>query len=86
MKVRFSNENKIFRYKSIKFPKVYNNVRLNRRVRSIERHMRNNNLLFKFEYLDLQNISCKHIRGDYINFIARKNRWISTNQYLKIVS
>lgn len=86
MKVKFSHKREIFKYKGGKYPKVYCNVKLNRRVRKIERHMRKHHLLFKYEYLQLQNKSVKHIRGDLINFISRKNRWIYTDEYLKIIS
>jgi len=86
MKVRFSDRNEIFKYKSPTYPKTYTNVNLNRRVRNIERYMRKNHLLFKCEYLHLQNKLCKHIRGEHINFIAHTRRWIYKNEYLKIVS
>lgn len=60
--------------------------RRNRKLRRIERYMRSHSLLLKDEYLDYSKHAARHIRGDYINFICRKQGFIDKNRYLIIVS
>ena len=84
--VTFSNKNIIFPYKSFQTHMCKKiNVRLNRTLRRTERYMRKIDLLLKGEYLEITKINNKHIRGDYITFIAHKKKWISKKNYLKIV-
>jgi len=79
-KYDYSNSNKLKNRKL----RRYNQLK-NRKLRGIERYMRKNHLLTKNEYLCLQNESCKHIRGDFINHISNKQKWIQCDEYLKII-
>lgn len=57
----------------------------NRKLRRIERYMRAVHLLNWNEYLELNIMDTRHIRGDYINFISRERGWIKNREYLKVV-
>ena len=59
---------------------------INRRLRRLERYMRKIDLLTKNEYLDFAHIKIKHIRGDIINFISLRRKWINRKEYLMIVT
>jgi len=85
-KVTFSNKVTIFPYVSYqKHTCKTIDIRLNRKIRRIERYMRKVNLLLKTEYLELTKSKTKHIRGPYINFIAHKKKWISKRDNLEVI-
>mgnify|MGYP003386800149 CR=1 FL=1 len=90
-KVSFSKTTQIFEYDYPKSDKLLNrkkrrkNIQRMRQIRNIERYMHKNKLLFTNEYLSIHHKPVKHIRGDSINFISRKNKWITSKQYLKII-
>lgn len=58
----------------------------NRQLRSIEKYMKANHLLFKNEFLEFTFIPYSHLRIQYIEFICKQLEWISDTTHLKIVS
>lgn len=58
----------------------------NRKLRKVERYMKKVNLLNHDEMLQFTKIHSKHIRGDYINFIAKERKMIKKKEYLKIIT
>ncbi len=88
-RVTFSKKIDIKTFKAINNYNFINgrgeSLRINRRLRRLERYMRKIDLLTKNEYLDFINKPKKHIRGDLINFISRRRKWINRKEYLMIV-
>lgn len=58
----------------------------NRKLRKVERYMKQNDLLYKDEMLEFIRKKPKHIRGDIINFIAKDQKMIRKKEYLHIIS
>lgn len=57
----------------------------NRKLRTVERYMKLHDLLHKDEMLEFTKEQKKHIRGDFINYIAKKRKMISRKEYVKII-
>lgn len=91
-KVAFNDTRHTFFYECDKqYSFIPNRIQLkktNRKLRKIERYMKKINLLFKNEMLEFVRMKQirKHIRGDFINFIAKDLKMISKRQYLNIVT
>jgi len=62
------------------------NKSYNRRLRKIERYMRKNYLLERYEFLELNNYETRHIRNPFINLISQEKRWINYDDYLNIIT
>ena len=52
----------------------------------MERYMKQNDLLNKDEMLEFTKDQQKHIRGDFINYIAKKRKMIMKKEYVKIIT
>jgi len=59
---------------------------MNRKLRTVERYMKQNDLLHKDEMLEFTKDQQKHIRGDFINYIAKKRKMIRKKEYVKIIT
>ena len=59
--------------------------RQNRKLRTVERYMKHVDLLHKDEML-VFSARTKHIRGDLINFIAKRQKLIRKKEYVKIIN
>lgn len=88
-KVKFNKKIFIYEYS---VPNNYNYIpgrrkarRKARRLRRMERYAKSNFLLFKDEYLHYSKKECRHIRGDYINFICKELGFINKGTFLSIV-
>ena len=57
----------------------------NRKLRTVERYMKQVGLLEKNEML-IFSTKTKHIRGDFINFIAKRQHMIKKREYVKIIN
>lgn len=88
MNISFSNNNEIKYIIKLSSNCYISNlkdlVRTNKKLRKIEKYFRCRDLLLPYEYLSLSNKEHKHIRSDYINFIARLEKFIHNRQWLKI--
>lgn len=57
----------------------------NRKLRTVERYMKQHYLLNKDEMLEFTKYNPKHIRGDFINYVAKKRKMIRKKEYVKII-
>lgn len=88
-RVTFCDNNTINIYTSNQthiYKKISKNIKINRCLRKIEKYMTSVDLLFKNEHLKLTKNNHEHIRGNYIDFIARKYKWINKRRHLKIIT
>ena len=57
----------------------------NRKLLHIEKYMRKNHLLFRNEFLEINNTVSSHIRIEYIEAICFSLGWLDKSSHLKII-